>query len=104
MLCFDMSPLAHLTVAGRYTACGKIVSSARGAPLFCSQLAARSAGFEICPGCLDSNAHPVLSVRQRPLVLIVEDDRSIRESLRQSLELEGYATLTASHGREGLDQ
>lgn len=36
-------------------------------------------------------------------ILIVEDDRDIRENLQEVLELEGYTVLTASHGREALD-
>ncbi len=35
-------------------------------------------------------------------VLIVEDDESIRETLRLFLEFEGYRVLTASSGQEGL--
>ena len=38
-----------------------------------------------------------------PLVLIVEDDRSISELLLQFLEWEGYRVATASNGREALD-
>lgn len=36
-------------------------------------------------------------------ILVVEDDRSIRETLRELLEGEGYAVRTASTGQEGLE-
>jgi CheY-like chemotaxis protein len=36
-------------------------------------------------------------------VLIVEDDHSIREVLRLTLELEGYQTTVASNGQDALD-
>ncbi len=36
-------------------------------------------------------------------VLIVEDDEAIRETLRLSLELEGYQVSTASNGQEAID-
>jgi CheY-like chemotaxis protein len=36
-------------------------------------------------------------------VLVVEDDADIRDTLRELLNLEGYQTLTASNGKEGLD-
>jgi signal transduction histidine kinase/CheY-like chemotaxis protein len=36
-------------------------------------------------------------------VLVVEDDESIRDSLRQMLEEEGYRVVTASNGREALE-
>lgn len=36
-------------------------------------------------------------------VLIVEDDRDIRENLQEVLEFEGFAVLAASHGREALE-
>lgn len=36
-------------------------------------------------------------------ILIVEDDREIREALRDSLELEGYTVFTASNGQEAFD-
>jgi CheY-like chemotaxis protein len=35
-------------------------------------------------------------------ILIVEDEPSIRETLRALLELEGYPVYTAENGREGL--
>jgi CheY-like chemotaxis protein len=35
-------------------------------------------------------------------VLVVDDDAGIRDSLRELLELEGYAVDTAEHGRAGL--
>jgi signal transduction histidine kinase len=37
-------------------------------------------------------------------VLIVEDDESVRESLREVFQEEGYETALASNGREALDQ
>jgi CheY-like chemotaxis protein len=36
-------------------------------------------------------------------VLIVEDDRHIRQVLRTVLEMEGYDVATAENGREALD-
>ena len=36
-------------------------------------------------------------------VLIVEDEDSIRENLQLLFELDGYAVLTASNGKEGLE-
>ena len=38
----------------------------------------------------------------RPLVLVIEDDASIAELLRELLELEGYAVETVSMGKAGL--
>src|SRR3954462_13446552 len=37
-------------------------------------------------------------------VLIVDDDRSLREALRRTLVLGGYETLFAANGREALAQ
>ena len=37
-----------------------------------------------------------------PHVLVVDDDRSVRESLRRSLEFNGYAVCLASDGAEAL--
>ncbi len=37
-------------------------------------------------------------------ILIVEDEPSIRDTLQQLLELEGYSVFTASNGAEGLKQ
>ncbi len=38
-----------------------------------------------------------------PLILVVDDERTIREMLRQEMEREGYRTLTASNGAEALE-
>jgi len=38
----------------------------------------------------------------RPRVLVVDDDRAVRESLRRSLEFNGYDVATASDGAEAL--
>ena len=40
----------------------------------------------------------------RQQVLLVEDDESIRECLKQLLELEGFRVFTASNGKEGLER
>lgn len=37
------------------------------------------------------------------VILIVEDDEAIRETLRLALELEGYSVATAADGKEGLE-
>jgi CheY-like chemotaxis protein len=34
-------------------------------------------------------------------ILVIDDDRAIREALRFALESEGYQVLTASDGQEG---
>lgn len=39
---------------------------------------------------------------ERP-ILVVEDDEDIRETLQLLLELEGYAVVTAEHGRAALE-
>jgi len=38
------------------------------------------------------------------LVMVVEDDEQIRETLTEILEYHGYDALAVSHGREALDQ
>lgn len=35
-------------------------------------------------------------------ILIVEDEKDIRDSLKMILELEGYSVFTAENGKEGL--
>lgn len=36
-------------------------------------------------------------------VLIVEDDKEIRELIQEALELEGFSTRTATNGKEALE-
>jgi CheY-like chemotaxis protein len=36
-------------------------------------------------------------------ILVIEDDFTIREPLREALEIEGYPVKTARHGKEALD-
>lgn len=39
---------------------------------------------------------------ERPLVLIVDDDRDVAEAIADALDDEGYATAIAGHGAEAL--
>jgi CheY-like chemotaxis protein len=39
----------------------------------------------------------------RSIVLVVEDEKESRDTLRELLELEGYQVRTATNGREALD-
>jgi CheY-like chemotaxis protein len=41
--------------------------------------------------------------RDRHLILIVDDDHDLRESLREILEEEGFETIGASNGKEAID-
>lgn len=36
-------------------------------------------------------------------ILIVEDDQSIREMMKDVLEIEGYTIFTATNGKEGIE-
>lgn len=49
---------------------------------------------------LDRRAH---HERHRPLVVVVEDESSIRAVVTRVLEAEGYHVLTAQHGRAALE-
>ena len=37
-------------------------------------------------------------------ILVVDDDRAVRDSLRRSLEFNGYTVEVAGDGAEALDQ
>jgi two-component system response regulator MprA len=45
---------------------------------------------------------PAASSAGKPRVLVVDDDRAVRESLRRSLEFNGYAVALAGDGAEAL--
>lgn len=47
------------------------------------------------------NTHP--SEKEPPLILVVDDDRFMRDLLRQVMEKEGYRVAEAENGLEGLD-
>jgi PAS domain S-box-containing protein len=47
---------------------------------------------------------PLLASRDRPLVLVIDDDLVVRELARATLEHEGYAVADAPDGRQGLQQ
>ena len=41
--------------------------------------------------------------RDRHVILVVDDDHDLRESLREILESEGFETIGASNGKEAID-
>ena len=45
-----------------------------------------------------------MKARAKPMILVVEDDRALREGLAMNLRLEGYEVVTAADGEEGLRQ
>jgi CheY-like chemotaxis protein len=49
----------------------------------------------------NDNARPGLP-RTRDYILVVEDDRDLREILAEALELEGYDTVCVEHGEAAL--
>ena len=40
----------------------------------------------------------------KPHLMIVEDDRNVREIMREALELEGYRVTAAENGRDALEK
>jgi two-component system response regulator MprA len=48
------------------------------------------------------NPEPSHETASRPRVLVVDDDRAVRESLRRSLEFNGYEVMLAGDGAEAL--
>jgi CheY-like chemotaxis protein len=42
-------------------------------------------------------------VRDPRLILVVDDDPDLRESLRETLEAEGFVTIGASNGEEAIE-
>lgn len=43
-----------------------------------------------------------MSTKHQPLILVVEDEEDMRNGLQHNLEFEGYRTMTAATGEEGL--
>ncbi|WP_201246835.1 PAS domain S-box protein [Halochromatium salexigens] len=54
------------------------------------------------PAALD--APPALSAPESRRVLLVEDDRRVRDALSRLLKIEGFSVATASHGQDALRQ
>ena len=44
-----------------------------------------------------------IGTSQNTVIMVVEDEQVIRETLTLALEIEGYQVFTAANGREGLD-
>src|SRR4249920_304220 len=63
-----------------------------------------------CPGRVSqvtsNGPHPApvggATASAKPRVLVVDDDRAVRESLRRSLEFNGYVVSLAADGAEAL--
>jgi|GEM_PF-447631 len=51
----------------------------------------------------DDTGAPVRAGTGAPLVLIIDDDPSVRELLRRNLDVAGYRTETARNGDEGIE-
>jgi adenylate cyclase len=47
-------------------------------------------------------AHPIQEEGEEPLILVVDDDSTVRELVERHLERSGFAVITASGGQEGL--
>jgi GAF domain-containing protein/CheY-like chemotaxis protein len=47
-------------------------------------------------------AHPVAAEAEEPLVLVVDDDATVRELVERHLKRSGFAVVTARGGQEGL--
>ena len=68
--------------------------------------AGSAAGFSKDPNGLSSEPtaeKPVHSGKQRPRIIVVDDDPAIRESLENLLQDEGYETETCGDGLEALE-
>ena len=55
----------------------------------------------ISPGSVSFEQSPL---DERVAVLVVDDDPDIRETLRDVIEMEGFAVVTAADGREAMDR
>jgi GAF domain-containing protein/DNA-binding response OmpR family regulator len=53
-------------------------------------------------GARTQPARPMAEGAQEPLILIVDDDATVRELVRRHLERAGFAVVTAGGGQEGL--
>jgi signal transduction histidine kinase/DNA-binding response OmpR family regulator len=53
-------------------------------------------------GARTQPAHPMAEGVEEPLILIVDDDATVRELVQRHLERSGFAVVTAGGGQEGL--
>ncbi|UCE20540.1 MAG: response regulator, partial [Gemmatimonadota bacterium] len=49
-----------------------------------------------------SNSTPTQSTKEKERILVVDDERGIREGCRRILQSEGFEVETAENGNEGL--
>jgi DNA-binding response OmpR family regulator len=47
-------------------------------------------------------SEPTMKIRERPTILLIEDDRATREMFDYALRMDGFAVLVASDGLGGL--
>ena len=67
---------------------------------------ARGVGRTGAPKSSGRSSHFTLATtirRDRHVILVVDDDHDLRESLREILETEGFETIGASNGKEAID-
>src|SRR6516165_4008924 len=48
------------------------------------------------------SVHPVTAEAEEPLILVVDDDATVRELVKRHVERSGFAVVTAGGGQEGL--
>ena len=54
------------------------------------------------PAARPQPAHPAAEETEEPLILVVDDDATVRELVKRHLERAGFAVVTARGGQEGL--
>jgi two-component system chemotaxis response regulator CheY len=60
--------------------------------------------FASAPRETNSSAALTMCAARRPVVLVVDDDKDIRDLLSDALTAEGYAVVSARHGAEALER
>ena len=51
-----------------------------------------------------SNSRPAVVAQRKPVILLIDDDQAVLESLSRVLASEGMTTITAANGCEGIER